>query len=91
MPKLEEQERFSPTDGTRKQYESDWKFAVASGEAVTFTHDLGEIPWSVSIIQSATNDGARAVTATATYTMTDSTVAVSNTGSDDAYFKVRAM
>ena len=91
MPKLDELERFSPTDGTRKYFESGWVFAVASGEAVTIPHDLGEIPVVADVIQSSTSDGRDPITATATITKTVAAVTVANTDSVDAYFKVRAL
>lgn len=74
--------------GTREQYESPWTAIAALGSA-TFTHELGEIPWTVDVLKSEQADGRAPVPATVTVVKTETTISVVAT--DTGYYQVRAM
>lgn len=87
--------------GTRQQYESEWVL-IPAGVSHGFLHDLGEIPWSTSIIKSLTQSGLQPSEAsddvTISYADVDGVggtgeryVTVTNDLSEDYYFKLRAM
>lgn len=91
-----EDELQSLREGTREQFESDWTHLPPTGAeafTVTFTHLLGEIPWTVDVIRSESEDGSLPVTATTfTVAKTDTTITLANDSTDTAYyFKVRAL
>ena len=79
-------------EGTFEKFESDWTFIENTGN-LDFTHGLDEIPWTVSVLVSATADGDFAVdgTSSVTVTKTDTTINVTSSHGSDAYFLVRAM
>lgn len=79
-------------EGTREQYESGW-VRVAAGADATFTHELGEIPWMVDVLQSEQSDGRAPIDGNANVTLTkdSSTITLTNGYGADAYFYVRAM
>jgi hypothetical protein len=85
--------------GTRDQYTSRW-VKILDGLSHEFLHELGEIPWTVSVNRSESDEGKQAVEATIgsgldiTITKTDTTITVTNnTGIEDfsTYFQVRAL
>ncbi len=89
--------------GTREQYSSGWTL-IPGGHAQEFLHNLGEVPWMVSILQSETADGNFAIeagsNATIVYMDEDSVVGTGDTtitvtsalsAGVDRYFLVRAM
>jgi len=90
--------------GTRKQYVSDWT-EIKAGTSLSFTHELGEVPWCVDVLRAAGNQGVSAVAlyqsgktlvdaagaaAVSAFVKSDSVVTLTN-GSTDAYFRVRAL
>ena len=81
--------------GTRDQYESEWRFIQGDAivQTATFEHGLGEIPWMVDVMSSKVDDGKGAIDANAdvTVTKTGTTVTVRNDSGSDLYFRVRAM
>ncbi len=67
--------------GTRQQYTSEWRLIVASASHA-FTHGLGEVPWVCDVVESYGSDGAKPTTSSATVTKTDTTITVTNGGSN---------
>ena len=78
--------------GTRRQWESDWT-ELADSASVTFTHDLGEIPWTVDVIRAIDSGGASPLDANASVSIakTDTTITVTSALGSSAYFKARAL
>jgi len=81
-------------DGTREQYESPWT-EIFDTESKTFIHELGEIPWTVDVLRSRTNDGKAPVDSNADVTVVKNQTQITVTNdvgdSASAYFRVRAM
>jgi hypothetical protein len=99
-------------DGTREQYESGWTLVLGKNttggtpesHTVQFDHNLGEIPWRVSVIRSIDSSGkfpdvpVDGTDYTLAYTDSDSksgsgdnSLTITNDTTTDYYFKVRAL
>lgn len=78
--------------GTRQQHESEWIF-IPAGEARDVPHQLGEIPWAISVIASVVSDGKAPTTLPAgvTTSMDTTNVTITNGSAANLYFRVRAM
>lgn len=73
-------------------YESDWT-RIDGSDSASFTHELGEIPWTADVASSSYSDGSSPSNANAGVTVakTETTITVTNNGTDSLYFRVRAM
>ena len=87
--------------GTRHQYDSGW-LAIPAGLRRQFDHNLGEIPWSVSVIRSELETGSLPREASGDITLvyadldgvagsSEQSVSVTNNLAIQNYFRVRAM
>lgn len=80
--------------GSLKQFISKWTpVNFGTGLEKTFTHGLGWIPMVVDVLQSAEPDGSGSFAATDALvtSKTNASIVVRNTGSELAYFQVRAV
>jgi len=78
--------------GTVKSYESPWVSVVDTG-TYTFTHDLGDIPFTVdvSVSESAGGDGPVDGNSSATVTKTATTITLVSSYGSTVFFRVRAI
>ena len=77
--------------GTRQQYLSDWT-SIPVSASEEFTHELGEVPFTVDVIEADSSEGYNAITSsTATISKTDTTITVTVGAGGPFYYQVRAM